>query len=61
MSPAEFRRWGHAVVDWVADYQERVASLPVLSQVKPGHIRAALPADPPQSGEPFDAVLRDLD
>ncbi len=61
MSPEEFRRWGHAVVDWIADYQRRVAELPVLSQVKPGEIRAALPASPPARGEPFDAILADVD
>jgi aromatic-L-amino-acid decarboxylase len=60
MSPAEFRRFGHAAIDWVADYYERVESLPVLSPVKPGDIRAALPAHPPQQGEPFDVVLRDV-
>ncbi|TFG43743.1 MAG: aspartate aminotransferase family protein, partial [Syntrophobacterales bacterium] len=60
MNPAEFRRFGHAAIDWVADYYERVESLPVLSPVKPGDIRAGLPAHPPQRGEPFDAVLRDV-
>ena len=47
MTPDEFRRYGHAVVDWIADYQSRVESFPVLSQVKPGQIRASLPANPP--------------
>ena len=47
MTPDEFRRHGHAVVDWIADYQARVESFPVLSQVKPGELRAALPANPP--------------
>ena len=61
MSPEEFRRWGHAVVDWVAEYQKRVESLPVLSQVQPGEIRARLPQAPPQQGEPFAAILDDLD
>ena len=61
MTPDEFRRWGHAVVDWIAEYQQRVESLPVLSQVQPGEIRATLPAEPPQHGEPFDAMLADMD
>ena len=61
MTPDEFRRYGHAVVDWIADYQSRVESLPVLSQVKPGEIRASLPADPPPRGEPFEAMLRDVE
>ncbi|MCC7413979.1 MAG: aspartate aminotransferase family protein [Gammaproteobacteria bacterium] len=61
MTPEEFRRWGRAAVDWVADYYERVESLPVLSTVQPGEIRARLPAAPPLQGESFEAMLADLD
>ena len=61
MTPEEFRRWGHAVVDWVAAYQERVESLPVLSRSAPGEVRRQLPTSPPERGEPFDAVLADVD
>lgn len=61
MTPEEFRRYGYAVVDWIADYQSRVESLPVMSKVKPGEIRALLPADPPAEGEDFDALLKDVE
>ncbi|PYJ06034.1 MAG: aspartate aminotransferase family protein [Verrucomicrobia bacterium] len=61
MTPDEFRRWGYAVVDWVAEYQKRVESCPVLSQVLPGQLRASLPANAPQQGEAFDALLADVD
>jgi aromatic-L-amino-acid/L-tryptophan decarboxylase len=61
MTPEEFRRHGRAVVDWIADYFQRVESLPVLSRVKPGDIRACLPANPPHRGESFEAVLQDVD
>jgi aromatic-L-amino-acid decarboxylase len=61
MTPDEFRRHGHAVVDWIADYHSRIESFPVLSQVKPGEIRASLPADPPATGESFDAILGDVE
>ena len=61
MSPEEFRRHGHAMVDWIADYHARIESFPVLSQVKPGEIRAALPANPPARGESFDALLQDVE
>jgi aromatic-L-amino-acid/L-tryptophan decarboxylase len=61
MTPEEFRRWGHAAVDWIADYQRRVESLPVLSRVQPGELRAALPKEPPLQGEPFAAILADMD
>ena len=60
MSPEDFRRHGHAMVDWIADYQRRVESLPVMSPVKPGDVRAALPTRAPEHGEPFTAVLRDV-
>src|SRR5712664_4802 len=61
MTPGEFRRYGHAVVDWIADYQSRVESFPVLSQVKPGEIRASLPTAAPAQGEAFDALLKDVE
>ncbi|HEV8628686.1 MAG TPA: pyridoxal-dependent decarboxylase [Thermoanaerobaculia bacterium] len=61
MTPDEFRRHGREVVEWIARYMERVEELPVLSRVQPGEIRAQLPAHPPEHGEPFDAVLADLD
>ena len=61
MSSNEFRQWGHAIVDWIADYQKRVEALPVLAQIAPGQIRAFLPADPPQQGEPFAQILEDID
>src|SRR5512132_1410569 len=61
MTPEDFRRHGRDVVDWVADYMERVEKLPVLSKAKPGDIRAALPAGPPQHGEPFEDMLADVE
>lgn len=61
MTPEEFRRQGHKVVDWIADYQTRVGSLPVLARVAPGEVRGRLPAEPPQEPEPFASVLRDLE
>ena len=61
MNTNEFRREGHKVIDWVADYLENVEKYPVKSQVKPGEIRAQLPPSPPVHGESFDAILRDVD
>jgi aromatic-L-amino-acid/L-tryptophan decarboxylase len=61
MTPEQFRQYGRSVVDWIADYYERIETFPVLSQVKPGEIRQALPSEAPRSGEPFEAMLRDLD
>src|ERR1700728_109014 len=61
MTPDEFRRHGHAVIDWIADYHSRLESFSVLSQAKPGEIRASLPANAPARGEPFDALLKDVE
>ena len=61
MTAEEFRRHGKEVVDWIADYYVRVETLPVLSQVKPGEIRASLPAQAPRQGESFGAMLSDVD
>src|SRR5207245_9721884 len=59
--PVSFRDDGYAAVDWVARYLARVGELPVLAQVAPGALSAKLPESPPEQGEPFASVLRDLD
>lgn len=61
MTPEEFRRQGHAAIDWIADYWASLDELPVRAQVAPGDVRGALPASAPEEGEPFDALLADLD
>jgi aromatic-L-amino-acid decarboxylase len=61
MSPEDFRRHGHEVIDWIADYYSRIESFPVLSQVKPGQIRESLPSRAPANGEPFRDLLKDVD
>src|ERR1700759_2087078 len=61
MTPDEFRRRGKEMVDWIADYYERVETFSVLSQVKSGQLRAALPAQAPERGESFDAMMADVE
>ncbi len=61
MDPEEFRKHAYAVVDWIADYYKRVEEFPVLSQVAPGEVRASLPAQAPERGESFEAILADVE
>ncbi|HBL77256.1 MAG: amino acid decarboxylase [Bacteroidetes bacterium GWF2_42_66] len=60
MPVSDFREQGKKMVDWIADYLENVENYPVLSQVKPGEIRAQLPASAPTEGESFDAMMKDV-
>ena len=61
MPTSEFRKFGHQLVDWVADYLDHVEQYPVLPAVRPGDIRKSLPAAPPQNPEPMDQIIADLD
>ena len=56
-----FRRNGHALIDWIADYLERLEDRPVAEPVQPGDVRAKLPAAAPEQPEPFTELLADLD
>ena len=60
MTPEEFRRAGHEIVDWVADYRATVGSRPVMARTEPGDIRTQLPSQPPADPEPFAAIVDDL-
>ncbi|MFM8785086.1 MAG: pyridoxal-dependent decarboxylase [Phycisphaerales bacterium] len=59
--PFDFRKHGHAMVDWIADYLDRVERFPVQSTVAPGWVRSQLPAHPPEHGEPWDRIAADVD
>jgi aromatic-L-amino-acid/L-tryptophan decarboxylase len=58
---SSFREDGYAAVDWAAHYLESVGERPVLAQVAPGELSARLATAAPEEGEPFAAVLRDMD
>ncbi len=60
MSPAEFRKHGHAVIDWIADYLDKPDKWPVLPTVRPGDVRAGLPQSPPPRGEAMEKILDDF-
>ncbi|HEX7119913.1 MAG TPA: pyridoxal-dependent decarboxylase [Longimicrobiales bacterium] len=61
MDPEAFRRYGHAVIDWIAEYLAHPERWPVLPHVAPGDVRAALPAEPPAHPEPMPELLADFD
>ena len=61
MDKEDFRRFGHELVDWISDYFDGIESLPVLSQIEPGDLKAQLPATPPLHGEPMQRILADVD
>ncbi|HEX2121565.1 MAG TPA: pyridoxal-dependent decarboxylase, partial [Thermoanaerobaculia bacterium] len=59
-STEEFRAAAHRVVDWIADYFERIDSFDVLSRVQPGDIEKQF-GDAPEQGRPYDALIRDFE
>ena len=58
---AEFRRQLHQLADWIADYRGRIETLRVAPDAKPGAILAALPAEPPETGESFEKIFADIE
>lgn len=57
----EFRKSGHQLIDWIADYLNDIEKYPPLSQVNPGDILKRIPESPPQKGEDIENVLKDVD
>ena len=57
----DFRQQAHRLADWIADYLETAERFPVLSRVRPGDIRHALPTHAPELGESFDAIFADFE
>ena len=61
MDSESFRRDGHQLIDWIAEYLAHPERYPVLAQVEPGQIKASLPKEPPERPEPMEAVLEDVE
>jgi len=61
MSKEDFRRLGHDLIDWIADYFDNIDQLPVLAAIEPGDLKAQLPASAPVQGESMEAIIADLD
>src|SRR6266700_567803 len=60
-SPEEFRKQLHELADWIADFRQNIESLRVAPNDNPGAILAALPAQAPEQGEPFEKILAAVD
>lgn len=60
MPTEDFRRAGHEVTDWIANYLRDIRDLPVLPRVQPGTVRESLPTSAPEMGEPIDSILGDF-
>lgn len=60
MTPEEFRKSGHELVDWMADYFEHVRERPVFPRVQPGELTDSLPRSAPESPEPFAEIFADF-
>src|SRR3954447_14943827 len=56
----EFRRAGHAMIEWAAQYLAEAERYPVLSRSRPGEVTAALPAAAPEHGEALEAIFSDF-
>src|SRR6185295_1583839 len=61
MDKEEFRRFGHELIDWIADYFEHIEDRPVLAQIEPGALKAQLPRVPPEKGETMERIIADVD
>ena len=61
MPGEDFRRIGHELIDWVADYFERIEDLPVLAQIEPGDLKSQLPTSAPEQGESMQQIVADVD
>ncbi|KAK7332538.1 hypothetical protein VNO80_29291 [Phaseolus coccineus] len=60
LDPKEFRRQGHMIIDFLADYYQNIGNYPVLSQVEPGYLRNLTPDFAPLNPEPIETILQDF-
>ncbi|KAM5587567.1 phenylacetaldehyde synthase-like [Rosa sericea] len=60
LDPEEFRRQGHIIIDFIADYYKNIEKYPVLSQVQPGYLKKRLPESAPYNPEPIETILQDV-
>jgi len=60
MTPDEFRKHAHELVEWMGSYMENVENYPVKSAVAPREIFNKIKEYPPSDSEPFEELLKDF-
>jgi aromatic-L-amino-acid/L-tryptophan decarboxylase len=60
MTREEFKKYGHEIVDWMAQFYEEIETYPVRSQAGPKDVLGRLPKEAPEKGEPFESLLEDF-
>ena len=61
MDLEEFKKHGHALIDWIGDYYSSLEDKPVKSTVKPKDILNQIPSSPPSKPEAFESIMKDVD
>jgi len=61
MNPEEFRRAGHDLIDWIADFRATLETRPVMARTSPGEVARAFPTAPPDAPQPIEDVFATLD
>lgn len=61
MNEKDFREFGKAAVDYIADYSENIRERRVLPNVEPGYLSQLLPKEAPDDPESWQEVLKDVE
>lgn len=61
LSLDDFQLGGERLLDWIKDYLSGIDDLPVSPPVNPGFLQELVPRQVPETGEPLDRILDDLD
>jgi aromatic-L-amino-acid decarboxylase len=60
MDTEQFRKHGHEMVDWIADFMDNIEKYPVHPDIQPGEIKAKLPKNAPMKGEEMEDIFNDF-
>lgn len=60
MKAEEFREFGKAAVDFIADYIENIRDVDVLPSVEPGYLYKLVPNELPENSEDWKVIMSDI-